>query len=77
MSKKRIYHVNRRKTWVCPYFGWDGPEFLRCEAGRPAFPTREAANEYMTSHCADINGWKECSLAKAWNEYLEGKHESK
>lgn len=73
MGRKKYYHVNRRKSWACPYFKWDGPTFLSCEAGRPGFPTREKANEYMTCHCADVQGWKECSLAKAWNEFLEAK----
>ena len=68
-KRKKQYHVNRRKLWLCPYFGWDGPDFLRCECGRPAFPDRTAANEYMTKHCA--GSWEECSLAKAWIEHEE------
>ena len=76
-SRKKQYHTNRRKCWECPYFKWDEPNFISCECGRHSFPSRQAATEYMTDHCADIQGWKECSLARKWNDYLEEKNESK
>lgn len=72
----RNYHVNRRKSWKCPYFRWDGERYVRCEAGKPTFPTRQAANEYMTQHCADVCGWEKCSLAQSWNQYLEEKDDN-
>lgn len=71
MRKKKVYHVNRRKKWQCPYFKWDGPASLSCDCGKPAFPSRDAANDYMTVYCAGC--WEACSLAKAWNQYAEEK----
>ena len=70
--KKKYYHVNRRKSWECPYFKWDGTNFLSCECGRPAFPSRQAANEYMNEHCASVRGWESCSLAAAWIKEANG-----
>ena len=69
MMRKKSYHVNRRKRWQCPYFKWDGPMMLSCEAGKPAFPSRDAANEYMNEYCAGC--WEQCSLARAWIKSAE------
>lgn len=66
-KRKKNYHWNRRKCWRCPWFGWDGPDFLRCECGKPAFPDKNAANDYMTKYCA--GAWEACSLAKARAEF--------
>lgn len=74
MAKRKHSHVNRRKTWLCPYFRWDSDVYLRCEAGKPWFPDRKSANDYMTEYCA--GAWQECTLAKAWNEYLGGKDDT-
>lgn len=68
---RRYVKVKRRKQWACPYFRWDGPDFVACDAGRPAFPNRTYANDYMTRYCADVKGWCRCSLAQEWNEYNE------
>ena len=72
---KKHYHVNRRKTWVCPYFRWDGDRYLSCDAGKPVLPDRKSANEYMTRYCADK--WQECSLAQAWIKYAEEIYDQK
>ena len=73
MAKRKVYKWHRRKYWRCPYFGWDGPDFLRCECGRPAFQDKAAANIYMIEYCA--GNWEGCSLAKAHAEYEEAKHD--
>lgn len=75
MSKRKNGAVHRRKEWCCPYFKWDGPTFLSCEAGRPSFPSRTRANAYMVRYCADMQGWKQCPLAKEWNEYYENRED--
>jgi len=69
MPRKKQYAVNRHKKWVCPYFGWDGAEFLKGKCGRPAFPNRTYANEYMNKYCAGC--WEKCTLAEYWNTYME------
>lgn len=67
MAKRKSYKLNRRKKWQCPYFTWDGPDFLRCSCGRPEFTDRIAANNYMNKFCA--GNWEVCSLAMARAEY--------
>ncbi len=71
MARRRRPMVNRRKEWACPYFKWDGPDFVCCIAGQPTFPNRTYANDYMNQHCADVKGWCTCSLAQSWNIYNE------
>ena len=77
MPKRKNGAVNRRKNWVCPYYRWDGDVFVACDAGRPTFPSRQRANDYMDRHCASIDGWKECPLAKEWNEYYEEREDER
>lgn len=74
MAKRKYqYKWNRRKCWKCPYFGWDGQDFLKCECGRPMFYDRTAANDYMNKFCA--GSWEECTLAKERAEYEVKKDE--
>lgn len=61
------------KTWTCPFFTFDEPRRVHCEAGRIGFPDRPTANGYMNRFCAGGNGWQKCSLACALVEYYEGK----
>ena len=71
MGRRKDQKVHRRKDWACPYFTWDGDVFVMCQAGRPTFPNRTYANDYMDRHCADVKGWCQCTLAQTWNTYNE------
>jgi len=63
--------ANRNKYWMCPFFKWDGEKDVNCEGGRISFPSRDAANEYMNTFCADNPGWENCTVAKKLYEYYE------
>ena len=39
------------------------------------FPDRKAATEYADRYCADLNGWKECSVAASLLRYYERKED--
>lgn len=59
------------KTFACPFFKWDERLCVHCEGGRPTFPDRAAATEYIDRYCADVNGWRDCSIAKTLLRYYE------
>ncbi len=58
-------------TWSCPYFGWDAKRVVKCEAGRIVFPDRAAEKEHVQQHCANVNGWHQCSLAVYLTGYYD------
>lgn len=59
------------KTFACPFFKWDERLCVHCEGGRPTFPDRAAAQEFIDKHCGDINGWRTCSIAAVLLRYYE------
>lgn len=58
-------------TWACPYFSYDAKRIVKCEAGRITFPDREAEREHTHAFCADVDGWKRCTLAALMSDYYE------
>lgn len=63
--------ANRHKSWVCPFFKWDGKKEIHGECGKITFPSRATADEYMTNYCADNPGWKKCPIADAIYHYYD------
>ena len=69
--------ANRHRTWTCPFFKWDGINFISCEGGRVSFPDRTTAEYYMEAYCAALPGWQECTVAAALYAYYEQQEEIK
>jgi hypothetical protein len=59
------------KTFVCPFFKWDERLRVHCEGGCLSFHDRPEAEDYIDRHCADLEGWKCCSLACSLLRYYE------
>lgn len=59
-------------SWQCPFFKWDEPCRIHCEGGRQVFPDRVTARRYAGRYCANMPGWKACSLADSLLDYYEG-----
>lgn len=59
------------RTCRCPYWIW-GDDKIHCQGGRLQLPGKAAMGDYLTEHCASIQGWEQCSIAKnlmkEWNE---------
>ncbi len=62
------------KDWKCPFFKWDERQKVACE-GRcvVSMPDRKSALSFMDRYCADLNGWRGCSIAKALLDYYDRK----
>ncbi len=69
MRNKRNGSFHRRRNWECPYFKWDGECCVSCTAGKAILPSKKRTEEFLTNYCA--GKWRECNLAKEWNEYYE------
>lgn len=59
------------RTYVCPFFMWERGKALRCERCRMDFPDDDAKREYILRYCASLEGWKNCSIAKALLTFYE------
>lgn len=57
-------------NFICPYYSYDKKGFVKCEAGRIAFPFAAVSNGYFDNYCRSFN-WQNCTLAKALNEKYE------
>ena len=64
------------RTFCCPFFRWDERTRVHCEGGKISFPDPEAALIYIAGHCAEVQGWKECSIAQNLMRYYEREDES-
>lgn len=53
------------RVWVCPFYRRHERQAVHCEGGSAAFSKRETFREYAEMYCADLPGWKRCSLAAA------------
>ncbi len=59
------------RGWACPFFRWDERERISCEGGRMDFPDRMALTEYADRYCANVQGWKSCTMAEGLLRYYE------
>ena len=63
-----------RKEWTCPFFKHDGRRRVVCEGGSVlTLPDKQGAAAFMDRHCADLDGWRRCSVARARMEYYDRK----
>ena len=51
------------QPYSCPFFRWDEKKKLHCEAGCAVFPSVGALKEYSGAYCANVPGWRKCTLA--------------
>lgn len=63
------------KTFVCPFFSWDERLCIHCEGGRIRFPDRQTAGEYIDQHCASVDGWRSCTVARMLETFYDGRNE--
>ncbi len=59
------------KTYICPFWMWERGRAIRCERCRMDFPDECAKREYAERYCASLDGWQECSIAKALLKFYE------
>lgn len=63
------------KTWICPFFRRDEKMRIHCEGGGVDLPERATFLEYANRYCANLEGWKDCSIAAQMLRYYEQKTE--
>lgn len=63
-------------TWTCPFFKWDEKMAVHCEAGVARFPDRTSIQAYSRDYCANLEQWRECSLAAALLAHYDRKENS-
>lgn len=61
------------KLMQCPFYKWEEKLHQHCEAARVSYPSREARAEYQDMYCANVNGWEQCTWAKAMCREYERK----
>lgn len=59
------------RTYVCPFFMWERGKTLRCERCRMDFPDEAAKKEYADKYCAETQGWRACTVARALLRWYE------
>ncbi|MBQ9980169.1 MAG: hypothetical protein IJP23_03835 [Oscillospiraceae bacterium] len=57
--------------YVCPFWQRDIKSNLYCEGARLDFKNGATLRDYARRYCADIHGWRCCSIAAALNEQYE------
>lgn len=60
-----------RDYWTCPFFGTSTRCGCRCEGGSLELPTSTAARAYHAEFCANVNGWRRCTVARALLRHYE------
>lgn len=53
------------RTMQCPYLTYCKGYTVYCEAGTLRFTGYGTWDDYTRRFCADIDGWKRCTLAQA------------
>ncbi len=71
-------YTSRGKSFVCPFFKWDGRKkngayVIKCERGRLELPDKAAYNFVADKFCAAKDGrsWEDCPIAIAAQKYYE------
>lgn len=59
------------KTYACPFWKWENGLSMSCECCRMDFPDKDTKSDYAQQYCASVEGWKNCSVARALNEFYE------
>lgn len=60
-------------TVECPFYKWDESEkrgkntlcCIYCEGGKLKMPDFIQKHAYLKTYCANMSGWKQCSVARA------------
>ncbi|MBQ7523405.1 MAG: hypothetical protein IJT07_02665 [Oscillospiraceae bacterium] len=62
------------RRWCCPYYVRSRRHEVQCEYGnRLRLPDDRAAMRYFAEFCANLSGWRRCSVACALEQHYEGK----
>ena len=65
----------RQLDFACPYYGWESKSAVHCDGGNVKLPNGAAAEEYFLTYCANVPGWRRCTVARAITRHLEKKYE--
>lgn len=58
-----------RRTWRCPYFGYDEKHCVHCKGGsKVKLPNVEAFKQFADAYCSSAAGWEDCPIAQALME---------
>jgi len=63
------------RTWCCPFWQWERPKVIRCEAGRLDFSDNHEMHEYADLYCSVNPEWEHCTLAQCRLRSYERKFE--
>lgn len=58
------------KRFKCPFFRWDEKGKVHCEGGVVSLP-RPELRRYVEQYCANLQGWKQCPMARGMGEYYD------
>lgn len=60
------FGFRRSEIYCCPFFHWDAKECVQCEGCKVRHETRERefVDAYVHEYCADLNGWRRCTVAR-------------
>lgn len=66
-----------KRTWCCPYYTGDKKTHINCLCAKAiTLRTAEGMRRYADLYCASVDGWRRCSLARAYTLELEQEEES-
>lgn len=58
-------------TYKCPFYMWDRRKEIRCECCKVDFHDGTGKQKYADRYCTDLNGWRDCTIAKSLLDYYE------
>ena len=61
--------------WSCPYYHGNARCAVRCEGGEIRMPDTDAAKTYFREYCADLYGWRRCTVARAISRHYEARED--
>lgn len=59
------------KGWECPFFRSDRKQEVNCEGGCVKFANGKTFKAYTEGYCANLQGWRRCTLASALLQQYE------
>ena len=60
----------------CPFYDKTLNTGIVCEGGKLSFPDERAIRDHCRAFCANVCGWRRCSVAITLQKYYERKEES-
>ena len=65
------------RTWICPFFVTERKGLIFCEQGKLRFQNHAEFSAFACRYCANIDGWKKCTLSQFCAEKFEKSEDQK